>query len=301
MTAEPSGRASSTVAALIRAANIELIPLRGAEEKLAAIPASTKITITCSPKFGLRRTLEYAELGVSAGHAVVPHLAARQVGGKAELREFIRRIGDLGITDLYVIGGDADEPAGNYREAADVLQDLADLDHGLERIGVACYPEGHPNISDATLADALLRKQAYATYMVSQLCFDARVLTRWLRAARAAGIDLPIRIGVAAPLKTTRLLELSLKIGVGPSIRYLTKQRGFVGNLLVGGAYRPERLLYAIGDDIAGDDLNVEGLHLFSFNQVDISSEWQRQFSAAPPAGTNGLWTLSCSRAQIKN
>ena len=39
MTAEPSGGAGSAVAALIRAANIELIPLRGAEEKLAAIPA----------------------------------------------------------------------------------------------------------------------------------------------------------------------------------------------------------------------------------------------------------------------
>ena len=166
-----------------------------------------------------------------------------------------------------------------------VLQDLADLDHGLERIGVACYPEGHPKIPDGTLEGALLRKQAYATYMVSQLCFDARALTGWLRATRAAGIDLPIRIGLAAPLKTTRLLELSLKIGVGSSIRYLAKQRGFVGNLLVGGAYRPEQLLYAIGDDIAGGDLNVEGLHLFSFNQVDITTAWQRQFSAALPGG----------------
>lgn len=288
MTAEPSEGGVSAVAALIRAANIELIPLRGAEEKLALIPPSTKVTITCSPKFGLARTLAYAGLAVKAGHAVVPHLAARQVGSKAELREFIRRIGDLGITDLYVIGGDADEPAGNYREAAELLQDLAELDHGLERIGVACYPEGHPKIPSETLESALVRKQSYATYMVSQLCFDAGALARWLRATRAAGIDLPIRIGLAAPLKTARLLELSLKIGVGSSIRYLTKQRGFVGNLLVGGAYQPERLLYAIGDDITGSDLNVEGLHLFSFNQVDITTAWQRQFSAALPARARG-------------
>ena len=121
MTAEPSGRAGIAVATLIRTANIELIPLRGAEEKLAAIPASTKITITCSPKFGLQRTLEYAELGVSAGHAVVPHLAARQVGSKAELREFIRRIGDLAFNQVDITSAwqgqfSAELPAGGHSD-----------------------------------------------------------------------------------------------------------------------------------------------------------------------------------------
>ncbi len=287
MTAQPSGNADAAVAALIRTANIELIPLRGAQEKLDAVPAGTKITITCSPKFGLGRTLEYAELAVKAGHEVVPHLAARQVAGKAELHDFLRRINDLGITDLYVIGGDAGEPVGRYREAAEILEDLAGLDHGLERIGVGCYPEGHPKISDDALLDALRRKQAHATYMVSQLCFDATALIRWLRDTRAAGIELPLRVGLAAPLKTTRLVELSFKIGVGSSIRYLTKQHGFVGNLLVGGAYQPEQLLYAIGDDIAADDLGIEGLHLFSFNQVDITTAWQRRLSGVPPAGAH--------------
>jgi methylenetetrahydrofolate reductase (NADPH) len=285
--AQPSGNADPAVAALIRAANIEVIPLRGAQEKLNVVPAGTKVTITCSPKFGLGRTLEYAELAVKAGHGVVPHLAARQVASKTELREFIGRIDDLGITDLYVIGGDADEPVGGYREAAEILEDLAGLDHGLERIGVGCYPEGHPKISDDALLDALRRKQDYASYMVSQLCFDAKALIEWLRAARAAGIELPLRVGLSAPLKTTRLMEMSLKIGVGSSIRYLTKQHGFVSNLLVGGAYHPEQLLYAISDDIAADDLNIEGLHLFSFNQVDITVAWQRRLSAVPPASAS--------------
>ena len=287
MTAQPSGNYNAAVPALIRAANIELIPLRGAQEKLDLIPAGTKVTITCSPKFGLERTFEYAELAVKAGHEVVPHLAARQVASKAELRDFLRRIGDLGVTDLYVIGGDADEPAGRYREAAEILEDVAGLDHGLERVGVGCYPEGHPKIPDEALLEALRIKQAYATYMVSQLCFDANTLVRWLRATRAAGIELPLRIGLAAPLKTTRLVELSLKIGVGSSIRYLTKQRGFVGNLLVGGAYQPEQLLDGIGDDITAADLNIEGLHLFSFNQVDTTTAWQRRFSATPPASAH--------------
>ena len=55
---------------------------------------------------------------------------------------------------------------------------IQELDHDLQRIGVGCYPEGHPNIADDALVDALQRKQPYADYMVSQLCFDAAAFTR---------------------------------------------------------------------------------------------------------------------------
>src|ERR1700757_3664721 len=100
MTAQPSGNAGPAVAALIRAANIELIPLRGAQEKLNAVPAGTKIPITCSPKFGLRRTREYAQHAVKAVDEVVPHPAAREAADKGEVRALVRRIDVLGITDL---------------------------------------------------------------------------------------------------------------------------------------------------------------------------------------------------------
>jgi methylenetetrahydrofolate reductase (NADPH) len=49
---------------------------------------------------------------VKAGHRVVPHRAARQVTDEAELRRFVGRLEALGVTDLYVIGGDAATPAG---------------------------------------------------------------------------------------------------------------------------------------------------------------------------------------------
>jgi hypothetical protein len=42
--------------------------MRGTDGKLGDIPPSTTVTITCSPKFGLWRTLEYSALAVQAGH-----------------------------------------------------------------------------------------------------------------------------------------------------------------------------------------------------------------------------------------
>ncbi|HEV3382497.1 MAG TPA: methylenetetrahydrofolate reductase [Trebonia sp.] len=265
--------------ALIRGADIEVIPLRGLAEHLAVVPAGTTLTITCSAKLGLERTLEYTALAAKAGYQVIPHLAARQVADVAALRGFVGRLGDLGVTDLYVIGGDAAQPAGVYSSAAELLEDLAGIDHGLTTIGVACYPEGHPAISDASLLEALRRKQPFATYMVSQLCFDPGAITGWLRKVRAAGIALPLHVGLAAPLQTRKLFELSLKIGVGSSIRYLTKQHGFIGNVLRGSSYQPDELLRQMGSDLSSDELAIERVHLFSFNQIAPTVEWQARIT----------------------
>ena len=67
-------------------------------------------------------------------------------------------------------------------------------------------------------------------------------------------------------------------------MKFLTKQHGFVGNLLLGRSYTPETLIAQIVNENGFDELGIEGLHLFSFNQIDASVEWQRQISAAATA-----------------
>jgi methylenetetrahydrofolate reductase (NADPH) len=273
--------AGATVEQLVASANVEVIPLRGADEKAAAIPTATTVTITCSPKFGLDRTLDHVLQARESDHRVVPHLAARMVEDEAQLQRFLSVTSSAGVDDLYVIGGDGEEPVGKYSEAYDIIEAIQVLEHDLQRIGVGCYPEGHPHIPDAALLDALHRKQQYADYMVSQLCFDATAFTTWLRTVRAAGITLPVRIGIAAPLQTRKLIELSLKIGVGSSVKFLTKQHGFVGNLLLGRSYAPETLITQIVEEDDFDELGIEGLHMFSFNQIDATVEWQSRIAAA--------------------
>ena len=280
-TREPD-RTRRTLQRLARSAKIEIIPVRGVEEKLAGVPTGTTVTITCSTRFGLERTLRYTELAAQAGFRVVPHLAARQVTDEGQLQDFVGRIGEWGVRDLFVIGGDVTDPVGRFGSAAELLDSLAGLDHRIESIGVACYPEGHQSIPDDDLVEALQRKQAHAQYMVSQLCFDPAVLVGWLRRVRALGVKLPLHIGLAGPLHARKLAELSLKIGVGSSLRYLTKQHGLLGRLLRGTAHRPERLVLGIGADLGSAELAIEALHLFSFNQIDGTVEWQR--AAAGPS-----------------
>ncbi|MFG2357379.1 methylenetetrahydrofolate reductase [Streptomyces sp. NPDC048521] len=269
----PAGR-GLTIDEIVRASSIEIIPLKDAEKKAAAVPTGTTVSITCSPKFGLSRTLDHVAAACRSGLRVVPHLAARMVEGRPHLRDFVRRVTDLGVEELFIVGGDGEEPVGAYSEALDILQELGEFDHGLTRLGIGCYPEGHPKIADERLFEVLSLKQHYADYMVSQLCFDAFALTGWLRSARERGITLPLRVGVAAPLQTRKLIELSVKIGVGQSVRFLSKQHGMVGSLLLGRSYDPMDLLRAVQKEISFTELSVEGLHLFSFNQVDATLEW---------------------------
>jgi methylenetetrahydrofolate reductase (NADPH) len=273
----------NAVADLIKDANIEVIPLKGADKEVRRLPSGTTVTITCSPKFGLDRTFEHVRQAREAGYNVVPHIAARQVSDASEVRSIVGRLADMGVDDVYVIGGDASAPAGDYHSAADLLEEIAHVGHGFRRVGVACYPEGHPHIGDEELRNALVKKQQYADYMVSQLCFDAEVLVSWLHGVRSRGITLPLRVGLAAPLNTRKLFELSLKIGVGSSVRFLNKQNNLLGNLVFSNGYVPQSLMADICRMDSFASLGIEGIHLFSFNQIEQTMRWQRDFADGIP------------------
>ena len=101
---------------------------------------------------------------------------------------------------------------------------------------------------------------------------------------RGQGITLPLHLGLAAPMQVSKLLTLGPQIGVGSSVRYLAKQHGFIGNVLKGGAYRPESLLTEMGGALMEPELGIEGLHLFSFNQVGETVQWQQRIAGSPAA-----------------
>jgi methylenetetrahydrofolate reductase (NADPH) len=260
---------------LLSTATIEVIPHNGAEDKVLAVPAGAAVNITCSSRFGLQRTIDLVASARANGYNVVPHLAARMIESDRDLRDFVHRIVDLGVTDLHVVGGDANKPVGRFLDTESILIALNEFDHGLTRLGVECHPEGLPDILDRDLTEALRRQQEHADYMVSQVCFDSATLVAWLRQIRTAGVNLPLRVGLASPLKMAKLAELSMSIGFGQTLRSLAKQTGMLRNLALGRTYAPEQFLTDIGPALLSPDLRIEGIHLFSFNQIGSTVQWQ--------------------------
>ncbi len=267
---------------LLGHARLEVIPMGGVDQEVALLPPGTTVAVTCSPRRGIEGTVALAERCAALGMRVVPHVAARLVDGPGHLQDVAGRYAALGVRDVFVIGGDGHEPAGSFRSAIDLLEALANIEHTFDRIGVGAYPEGHPLIDDRTLRRALRDKQPFATYMTSQICFRPETIFRWLRGLREEGITLPLRVGVPGAVKRRKLLEVSLRVGVGDSVRYLGKHGNLVARLMRRGGYRPDGLVAATADAAGDPSLGVEGFHIFTFNQVQTTEAWRQRLLSPP-------------------
>jgi len=255
----------------------ELIPMEGARERAAHLPEGAKVTVTCSPTQGIKSTLLLGEELLERGFRIVPHIAARLVADRTHLEAIVRRLDDLKVREVFVIGGDARKPVGPFSGAFELLSAMADSGHDFEHVGVGGYPEGHPIIDDGTLRRALLDKRPFATYVVSQMCFDLGAILDWVADIRQQGIGLPVYIGLPGVVERKKLLQISLKIGVGDSARFLTKHTNLVTRFLKPGGYSPDELVKELAPYVGDQNYNIAGFHIYTFNQVESTEKWRRK------------------------
>jgi methylenetetrahydrofolate reductase (NADPH) len=257
----------------------ELMPFDSFEGEMEHLPADATIAITTSPQLGLDATVEWAERAAARGFDVSPHIAARYVRDDDHLEEIARRLTDAGITDVFVPGGDREEPIGEFDSAYALLDALDGLDYTFDEVGITGYPEGHEFLDDATLADAMERKAPYATYIVTQLCYDPETVVEWVENVRDRGIDLPVEVGIPGVMRYDKLLSISRKVGVGDSVRFLQKTTGVVGFVrqLVGsrGKYTPDDLIEGLAPYAADSDYGIRGLHVYTFNRTEDTESWR--------------------------
>ncbi len=254
-------------------AQFEVLPFERAEREAAELPEPARLTVTSSPRHGAERTVEFACRLARLGHSVTPHVAARTVRDEAHLDELIEQIVAADIDDVFVIGGDNAEPAGAFTGAGELLPLIR---MRVRTVGIAAYPEGHPQIDADALTRALEEKSALADYMVTQMCFDADSVLDWLKDARGRGVELPVMIGLPGVVERKRLLEVSMRIGVGPSVAYVRKQRGLLG-LLRRPSSTANKLLDGLRNHLADPALNIAGFHYYTLNALIDTWNWERE------------------------
>jgi methylenetetrahydrofolate reductase (NADPH) len=113
--------------------------------------------------------------------------------------------------------------------------------------------------------------------MITQMCFDPEVIVQWLRGVRAEGVELPVYIGVPGVAEKAKLLKIALKIGVGQSARFLKSNLGLVGRLIRPGGYSPDELLLGLAPYFDIPAYNIEGVHFYSFNQIESTERWRAE------------------------
>jgi methylenetetrahydrofolate reductase (NADPH) len=256
----------------------EILPLEGIlDEVTAHVPPEVRLTITASPSRGLGASLVLVERLRAAGYEVTPHLSARLVRDRGHLEELVARLSSAGVRDIFVIAGDAREPAGEFPGAADLLAAMGELRERFADVGISGYPESHHVISDETTIEAMFEKEPMATYIVSQICFDADVIATWVRRVRGRGTFLPIWIGISGAVDNRKLLRISRRIGLGESARFLRAHHGWVRRLLLPRVYRSTALVKELGPTVADPAARIAGFHIYTFNELERTEDWRRR------------------------
>jgi methylenetetrahydrofolate reductase (NADPH) len=254
----------------------ELVPLGAARDDAAALPSSTRVTITTSARLGLDATVSLAEWLAARGHDVAPHIAARLVRDRAHVSDIIARLGSANIRKVFVVGGDS-APVGDIKDGLSLIRAMHDIGHRFDEIGVPAYPDGHPTIPDDVLLRDLWEKQPLVQWMTTQMSFNPHAVAAWVSRVRRAGIVLPMHLGIPGVVGLRKLTSIAARIGVADSARYLMKHRGLLGHLAQLGSFGPDDFLEDFAPTLADPEANVRALHVFTMNQVAATVTWQQK------------------------
>jgi methylenetetrahydrofolate reductase (NADPH) len=261
------------------------------DEAARLMPADARVYVAALPKDSPDRQIQVCTDVRDLGLIPVPHIVARNIASRDELGELLGRLSrEAGVDRALVLGGDRDDPAGEYDCSLQLIESGLLQEHGISKIAIAAYPEGHPRIPDDVLDKALKDKVAAARaggldlILISQVCFESAPIIEYLRKIRGEGITEKIRIGVAGPAKYKTLVKYAMICGVGASLRALKERQSLTRNMLAGET--PEKLILELEDAVEREpSLNIWGIHFFTFASLKNTIDWVAGFQANSAPG----------------
>jgi len=228
-------------------------------------------------------SLENISLLARTGFDPVPHIAARWIRSRNELRDFLTEAVRLhGVSRILLIGGDIDEVMGPYTDAKTVLQDGVLETTGIREIGFAAYPEGHALIPKEVLSTALAEKlqlaasNGFGSYIITQFSFVPSRIVDFCALMSRNNPDTSIYVGIAGPTDPDNLTRYANICSVSASIRALTEQ-GFKAAKLISHTDPGAQLETVARYCAARETCNVTGIHVFSFGGFIKSSQWMHR------------------------
>ena len=206
---------------------------------------------------------------------VVSHLTC--VGSSLdEIKSILDTYVGSGIENILALRGDPPRDQKRFTPAEGGFRYAAELVAYIRRkypqmgIGVAGYPEGHPETPNRLLEMDYLKAKvdAGADYICSQLFFDNREFYDFCERCELAGIRVPIVAGVA-PVTSLKLMERMAEVSAGTRFpaRFLKAMRRAESEehvSKVGIHWATEQVRDLI-------DHNVKGVHLYTLNKSNAT------------------------------
>jgi methylenetetrahydrofolate reductase (NADPH) len=208
---------------------------------------------------------------------VVAHLTCTGTS-VAEVRRVIADLGEAGIRNILALRGDP--PGGpsspwkpheeGFHHAAELVSLIREV--GDFCVGVAAFPEGHPESPDRE-SDArrfVAKVDAGADFAITQFFFDPADYFSLLDAVRAAGCEVPVIPGV---MPVTNVAQITRMAELSGAIFPVDLARRLKAVELDGRAVR------SIGVEVATElcrDLisgGAPGVHLYTLNRSTATRE----------------------------
>ena len=212
------------------------------------------------------------QLQERTGVATMAHLTCMGLRG-SDVDAFVDGLSQGGVENVLALRGDpmpGREPV-DFTYASDLIAYLRQRCGDALCIGAACYPEGHVACLDfrRSIERLKAKQDAGADFFVTQLFFDNELYYRFREAADAAGITVPIVVGIMPFTSQSQVTRMTFTCGAtlpSPVIKRLARFADDPEGLRKAGVeYACEQLC-----DLAHH--GVAGLHVYAMNKPSVAA-----------------------------
>lgn len=232
------------------------------------------ISVTCS-----NRQANIADTTVKlAGYVhntlkvpTIAHLPSAYLS-KADVRQVLRQLEALGITDLLALRGDIlpdTEPVRDFQYASDLIRFIKKEAPNFAVTG-ACYPEIHPEAASrvADIKHLKEKTDAGCQQLITQLFFDNEIFYRFQENCALAGINVPILAGIMPIVNRNQALRLIKTSSAKLPKKFLAILEKYEHDP---AALRAAGLAYAVDQIVDLVTQDTAGIHLYTMNQADTA------------------------------
>ena len=283
------------VSAFLSDFSIEVMPRTAekVEDFRAILPSGTRVYIAHIDGTPIEDMVATAKRLANDGFQVMPHFPARSIKDSATLGDWIARYqGEAGVKQALLLAGGVPKQQGDFESSMQLLETGLFDKCGFTNLHVAGHPEGNRDIDPdggmANVTEALRWKNDFAgrtdaqMAIATQFAFEADPIIKWADDLQAAGITLPIHIGIAGPAKLQTLIRFAIACGVGPSLKVLQKRAMDVTKLVL--PYTPDDVVSKLAaHKAANPDFAVTNLHIFPLGGIKSSATWAQTNGAENP------------------
>ncbi|MEN3028739.1 MAG: methylenetetrahydrofolate reductase [NAD(P)H] [Aquificaceae bacterium] len=190
---------------------------------------------------------------------------------REELFNILKEYRETGIENILALRGD--RPAGDFsppQEACTYAYQLVSFIReqfgSWFSVGVASYPEGHPESPNMDWEVKYFRKkvEAGADFSITQMFFDNRYYYEFVELCQKAGINIPIIPGIMPITNFRQVQKFASMCGADIPQSLIEKLEPYADN--------PEETLkigvdFAIGQCLDLIEKGVPGLHFYTLNK----------------------------------